>query len=42
MTDEELEMKLSGIMEENQTVANSQQPQSAFQRILSNVNATNN
>ena len=42
MTDEELEMKLSGIMEENQTVANSQQPQSAFQRILNNVNATNN
>ena len=40
MTDEELEMKLSGIMEENQTVANSQQPQSSFQRILNGTSPT--
>ena len=40
MSDEELEMKLSGIMQENQTVANSQQPQSAFQRILNGTSPT--
>jgi hypothetical protein len=40
MSDEELEMKLSGIMQENQTVANSQQPQSAFQRILNGTSST--
>jgi hypothetical protein len=40
MSDEELEMKLSGIMEENQTLANSQQPQSAFQRILNGTSPT--
>ena len=40
MSDEELEMKLSGIMEENQTLVNSQQPQSAFQRILNGTSPT--
>ena len=40
MSDEELEMKLSGIMEENKTVANSKQPQSSFQRILNGASPT--
>ena len=40
MSDEELESKMSGIMEENQQVANSQQPQSTFQRILNGTSPT--
>ncbi len=40
MSDEELESKLSGIMEQNQQVANSQQPQSTFQRILNGAGTT--
>tara|TARA_R100000426_G_scaffold71217_1_gene49522 strand:- start:3662 stop:5032 length:1371 start_codon:yes stop_codon:yes gene_type:complete len=40
MSEEELEMKMSGIMQENQTVANSQQPQSSFQRILNGASPT--
>ena len=40
MSDEELESKMSGIMEENQQVANSQQPQSTFQRILDGSSPT--
>ena len=40
MSDEELETKMSGIMEENQQVANSQQPQSTFQRILNGSGTT--
>ena len=40
MCDEELESKMSGIMEENQQVAISQQPQSTFQRILDGSSPT--
>jgi len=40
MSDEELDKKLSGIREENQQIANSQQPQSTFQRILDGAGAT--
>ena len=40
MSDEELESKMSGIMEENQQLANSQQPQSTFQRILNGAGTT--
>ena len=40
MSEEELEMKMSGIMQENQQVANSQQPQSSFQRILNGAGTT--
>ena len=40
MSDEELENKMSGIMQENQQVANSQQPQSTFQRILNGTSPT--
>ena len=40
MSDEELESKMSGIMEENQQVANSQQPQSTFERILNGAGTT--
>ena len=40
MSEEDLEMKLSGIMQENQQLANSQQPQSSFQRILNGAGPT--
>ncbi len=40
MSDEELEMKMSNIIQENQTIAESQQPQSTLQRILNGSSAT--
>jgi len=40
MSEEDLEMKLSRIMQENQQLANSQQPQSSFQRILNGAGTT--
>ncbi len=40
MSDEELEMKMSNIIQENQTIAESQQPQSTFQKILNGSSTT--